>query len=154
MQYRQMSKNKAFPEYHRTMGALLRIPYQQLNQTVYSQLDCAGFKEIRPAHSVVFRHITPEGLRITELAELAGITKQSMASLVDYLEKYRYVKIEPDPADGRAKRVRLTKRGEAVQKEAMRLSHEVEQYWAGLVGKKEFATLRGLLEKLYDSIDH
>ena len=149
-----MSNNKAFPEQHRTIGALLRIPYQHLTKAVYSQLAQAGFKDVRPTHSVVFRHILPDGCRVTELADLAGMTKQSMASIVDYLESHRYVRIEPDPIDGRAKRVKLTKRGEAMQLEALRLSYEVERQWASIVGETEFTALRTLLEKLNDHLDN
>lgn len=153
MQDRSMTKEKTYPEQHRTIGALLRIPFQHLAKEVYDELSRAGHSEVRQSHSVVFRYVLPEGARITELAERAGITKQSMASLVEHLERHGYLRIEPDPTDGRAKRVVLTRRGEAVQREAMRLSHEVEQRWAALLGKKEMATLRALLERLYDHLE-
>lgn len=97
---------------------------------------------------MVFRYILPQGSRITELADRAGITKQSMASLVEHLQKHGYVSIHPDPDDGRAKRVLLTERGEEVQHEARRLSEQVERRWAEMIGEQEMAQLRALLERL------
>ncbi len=148
-----MSKEKSYPEQHRSIGALLRIPFQYLAQEVYGQLARSGHGEVRASHSVVFRYILPEGSRITELAERAGITKQSMAALVAHLEIHGYVRVEADPIDGRAKRVVLTKQGELVQREALRLSREVEKQWARLIGEKEMIRLRQLLEKLYDKLE-
>lgn len=144
-----MTKKPAYPEQHRTIGALLRIPYQHLAAEVYGALAEGGHREVRPAHSAVFRHILPGGSRITELAERAGITKQSMASLVEHLARHGYLRIEPDPEDGRAKRVVLTRRGEQVQQEARRLSGEVEKRWASVLGEAEMHRLRTLLEQLY-----
>ena len=97
-------------EAERTWGALLRRPYQFLSARVYDELAATSFPDIRPAHSAVFRHIAPGGSRITELAERAQMTKQSMGSLVEFLLEREYVQIAPDPSDGRAKIVCLTAR--------------------------------------------
>lgn len=148
-----MAIDKTYPERRRTIGALLRTPFQYLASEVYDKLSQAGHDEIRQTHSVVFRYILPEGSRITELAEKAGITKQSMAALVEHLLTHGYVRIEPDPNDGRAKRVLLTARGEAVQREAERLSREVELRWAAALGESEMATLRSLLDRLYKHLE-
>lgn len=148
-----MAIDKTYPERQRTIGALLRTPFQHLASEVYDKLSQAGHDEIRQAHSVIFRYILPEGSRITELAEKAGITKQSMAALVEHLHTHGYVRIEPDPNDGRAKLVVLTARGEAVQREAERLSREVERRWAAALGESEMATLRSLLDRLYEHLE-
>ncbi len=147
-----MASGKTFPESKRTLGALLRAPWRVLAERVYGELAQSGFPEIRPAHGVVFRYIEPEGSRVVDLAEAAEITKQSMAYLVQTLEKHGYVTVEPDPADGRAKRVRLTARGEEVQQMALRLTRKVEREWGRLIGNDEMATLRALLEHLYDAL--
>lgn len=148
-----MAKEKNYAEERRTIGALLRTPYRHLADEVYDGLNESGYEEVRQSHSAVFRHILPQGSRITELAELAGMTKQSMASLVAHLQRYDYLRTEPDPDDGRAKRVVLTERGEAVQRRAERLSRAVEQRWAEALGKEEMATLRRLLEQLYGKLE-
>jgi DNA-binding MarR family transcriptional regulator len=47
------------------------------------------------------------------LAHAFQVTKQTMTSTLQRLEAQRYVGIRPDPADGRAKLVRLTSEGAA-----------------------------------------
>lgn len=141
-----------FPEAERTIGALLRAPWQVLAERVYTALAERGYHDIRPSHGVIFRYIGSDGSRIVELAERAGMTKQSMAVLVEYLAEHGYLKIAPDPRDGRAKLVRLTKKGNEVQRAAQNLSRQVEAEWAKRIGAEEMATLRSLLERLYDQL--
>lgn len=147
-----MAEEKTFPETERTLGALLRAPWQVLAERVYGAL-AASYPDIRPAHGAVFRYIGAEGSRIVDLAARAGMTKQSMAVLVDYLAAHRYLTVTPDPRDGRAKQVCLTRRGRAVQRKAQKLSQQIEAEWAALIGEGEMTTLRHLLERLYDRLE-
>ncbi len=54
--------------------------------------------------------VDPEGTRLSVLAARAQIAKQTATALVDRLERAGYVERVPDPADGRARLVRLTPR--------------------------------------------
>lgn len=148
-----MSKNKSFPEQHLSLGALLRIPYQHLNREVYERLATNGHPEVRPAHSVVFRNILAGGSRITDMAEYAGMTKQSMAALVDYLARHNYVALTPDPTDGRAKLVVLTDRGREVQQMALDFSREVESRWAAAIGEEGMKDVRAGLQELLEHLN-
>ena len=134
-------------EARRTFGALLRRPYEALHARVYGGLAARGFPEIRPAHSSVFRHITAGGSRLTDLAAQAGMTKQSMAYLVEGLERGGFLSAVPDPGDGRAKLVRLTARGRRVWGALVALSAEAEAAIAERMGSERFALLRTLLEE-------
>lgn len=136
----------------RTFGALLRGAYQALARRVYGELAERGYGDVRIAHGAVFRHIAPEGSRITELADRAQMTKQSMGSLVEYLRERGYVELQPDPLDGRAKRVLLTERGRALQQTALEISAEAERELSRLLGEGKLAQLRGLLEELNDTL--
>lgn len=139
-------------ERERTLGLLLRRPYQILAERVYAELARRGFADIRLAHGAVFRTIVSTGSRITEMAEQAQMTKQSMGALVDYLRERGYVELQPDPTDGRAKLVHLTERGQAVQRSAIEISREVEQEVAALMGESDHRRLRELLAKLNDGL--
>jgi DNA-binding MarR family transcriptional regulator len=141
-----MRKNKT-EEIH-TLGALLRLPYETLVARTYAELAASGFDDIRPAHSSVFRHILPDGSRLTELAERAQLTKQSMAYLVDALQQQGYVDFVPDPRDGRAKLLHLTPRGLAFQEAAIVVSQRIETGLSRQLGAKNLAQLRTLLEQL------
>lgn len=108
------------------IARLAREIYEAAQARVYGGLAGEGFAEIRPAHSAVFRNIDPEGTRASDLAQRAGITKQSVAYLVEGLEADGFVETVPDPADGRARLVRLTRRGHAAYAALVRLSEAVD----------------------------
>src|SRR5947209_13482354 len=81
------------------IGILLRDPVQEIVRRVGSGLAASGFDDLRPAHTAVFQHIAGGGSRLTDLAERAQITKQSMGYLVDYLEDRGYLERRADPTD-------------------------------------------------------
>jgi hypothetical protein len=101
-----------------------------------ARLADAGFPDLRPAHSSLLRNMSEGGSRITELAAAAA----------------GYVTLEPDPTNGRAKRVQLTDKGRAAGDTLFRLRAEVEHEFAALIGDEEMARLRGLLERLTDRL--
>ena len=99
----------------RNFGALLRDPALALNELVSEGLAQRGFGDFRTAHGTIGQHIADQGSRVTELAELAQISKPSVVYLVNDLERLGYVERIADPTDGRAKLVRLTARGARAQ---------------------------------------
>jgi DNA-binding MarR family transcriptional regulator len=130
------------------IGALMNIPATLLGRRVYEGLITAGFHELRPAHTPVFQLLAPQGSRVTELAEQAGIAKQSMGYLIDYLEEYGYVERVPDPTDGRAQLVRRTPRGWEVNRMSAQLVWEIQQEWTQLLGEERMKHLLSLLSDL------
>lgn len=146
-------EDRPAPERQQTLGALLRLPYEALQREVYGGLAARGFPEIRPAHSAVFRHIAPGGSRLTTLAERAGMTKQSMAYLVDGLEAAGHLRTAPDPHDGRARLAHLTPKGERVLAALLDLSTEAEARMAGRIGAKRASRLRRALEEWVAAIE-
>lgn len=143
-----VARRKNVTEMKGSLGALLRLPYQRLSRLVYGELAQNGFADIRPAHGAVFQNISPDGSRVTEMAERARMTKQSMGYLVDGLTERGYVTLKPDPTDGRANLVCLTGRGEAFVAAAIALSAQIESDVATEIGVEEIAGLRSLLQKL------
>ena len=113
---------------------------------LHRRLHEEGFDEIRPAHGCVFRFIQPAGTRLTDLAEQSGFTKQAVGEVADDLERLGYVERTADPADGRAKLIRLTDRGARSRAAAVRIMGEIEAEWAERLGEYAVATLREVLE--------
>ena len=146
-------KPDTIPTQRRTLGGLLRLAEEAMRSRVHGRMAQAGFPDIRPAHSSLFRNISEEGSRVVELAERAQMTKQSMGYLAESLATAGYVSLTPDPTDRRAKRVRLTEKGRAATEAMIRLSAETEQAFAGLIGEADMARLRRLLERLADRLD-
>ena len=135
------------------MGARLRNLLREIDDAVNRALAEAGFDDIRVAHHVVFQYMHPEGSRVTELAEQARMTKQAVQYLVDHLESGGYLERVPDPEDRRAKRVRLTMRGQQVEHKAREAIAALEKAWATKVGHKEFAQFLSLLHTLHHPTD-
>lgn len=139
---------QAGEEDRRMIGALLRIPREAALRQVVAGLAAADFDDVRPAHFAVFQHIPPEGIRLTALADAALMTKQSMGYLVDDLEALGYVERVPDPTDRRAKVVRLTARGRAVEETVRQVIRQIEADWAARLGQEEYLHLTRLLRAL------
>lgn len=135
-------------ETERTLGALLRLAYDKLARRVYQRLAESGYPEIRRAHSVVLRSISPDGSKIVELAAAAQMRKQSMGDLVRYLHKHGYVEFKADPDDARARLVCLTRKGEKLHQCALDISKEVEQEVGVVIGGAGLEQLRRSLEVL------
>lgn len=134
------------------LAQLLRIPFQTLVTELHERLAAAGYPDIRPPHSTIFAHLGPEGIRLTDLAERAQLTKQLVVYLVDSLEERGYVERRPDPADRRAKRICLTERGRQASHAGWEIIHSIERDWAIRMGDAEMAELRRALERLVGRI--
>jgi DNA-binding MarR family transcriptional regulator len=115
---------------------------------LYPRLNAAGYGDIRPGHGCVFGTITPEGARLTELAERANLTKQAVGEVVSELEGAGYVERVPDPSDGRAKIIRLTERGTAAWECGMGVLNELLERWEQRYGKERVATAVELLTEI------
>jgi DNA-binding MarR family transcriptional regulator len=134
------------------LGTLLRDPALAINELVSEGLAERGFPDIRPAHGAIGQHIADRGSRVTELAQLAQVSKPTVVYLVNDLERLGYVERLPDPADGRAKLVSFTKRGARAQQAAREIVAEIERDWSELLGRRDLATLRELLQQLHDAL--
>jgi DNA-binding MarR family transcriptional regulator len=131
------------------IGFLLRLVYQQYSQDIDAALREAGFDDIRPSAANVFPFVPPEGITVSELAELARVRKQTMAQAVEQLERTGYVERRPNPRDRRSQLVRLTDRGRLVPPVTHAAAERVEQRWAQLTSRNELEGLRdGLIHLL------
>jgi DNA-binding MarR family transcriptional regulator len=101
-----------------------------------------------PELTAVFQHIEGTGSRLTELAERAQITKQSMGYLVDHLERCGYLERRADPTDRRAKLICLTPRGWAQIRSALTIIAEFEEEWTRTLGRERMELLRDTLPQL------
>jgi len=130
------------------MAGLFDIAKEAFFEDFREELEQTEFGDIRPTHGCVFRFVRGPGMRLTVLAEMAGMTKQSIGEIVDDLEARGYVKRIPDPEDKRAKLICLTERGERAQETGLALFSKVEEQWAERYGAKRIAQLRELLEEI------
>lgn len=143
-----MSRAPDSPDFWIPMAGLFEIAKDAFFEDFREELEATEFGEIRPTHGCVFRFLRDEGLRLTTLAALAGMTKQSVGEIVDDLVERGYVKRIPDPEDKRAKLICLTARGERAQATGRALFAEVEKQWKERYGAERIEQLRRLLEEI------
>jgi DNA-binding MarR family transcriptional regulator len=130
-----------YPDAETPLLLLLVLAERHLTDTLQEHLIEAGFGDHRVAHHHVMAHITHDGLRLTDLADKAGITKQAMSELVTDLERLGYLQRSNDPRDGRAKMIGFTDRGRAAAEAATRAFEHMH----AAVGDESLAALRPAL---------
>lgn len=130
------------------LPGLLDIASEALFAEFRTELEQSEFGDIRPTHGCVFRFVGGEGLRLTDIAERAKLTKQSVGEIVDDLVERGYAQRIPDPDDKRAKLICLTARGETAQAHGRKLFAKVEKRWAERYGAERIAALREMLEEV------
>jgi DNA-binding MarR family transcriptional regulator len=123
-----------------------------VNETAIARIQHGGV-EIRIAHTALFPHITSEGVRLTQLANKLGLTKQAIGPLVDDLERGGLVERVVDPADHRAKRIRWTERGHQAMLHGLGVLAVLEAELAKTIGKRRLGELADTLEAIICAIE-
>ncbi len=130
------------------IGALLRPCWQWIRDQISAGVAAEGYDDLTAAHVALFRYPTLDGQRPSELADQLMITRQSVNDLLGHLERCGYVTRRADPADGRARVVRLTAKGRRLQTAITRHARAAEDHIAELLGPRRFSQLRDTLEEL------
>ena len=84
------------------IAPLLRRPFQLVRARVQEGVVAAGYDDIAAAHFNILQHPTPDGMRPSELAARAQMTKQAANRLIRHLEQRGYIRLEADERDQRA----------------------------------------------------
>jgi DNA-binding MarR family transcriptional regulator len=136
-------------EGHPRIIALLRMASGVGHELLFSRLEqAAGPLELRQAHFQLLRYPGPDGVRPTELARRVGSSKQVINPLVNDLEKWGYLRREPDPHDRRGTVLRLTERGGALLDTIRALHAEIEAEWEQRLGRTRYRALREALAEI------
>jgi DNA-binding MarR family transcriptional regulator len=131
-----------------TLPALMDLAVDAMYADFRKLLEETLYTDIRPTHGCVFRFVHDDGIRLTELAARAGLTKQSVGEIVDDLTGLGYIERFPDPTDKRAKLIRLTPKGLDAQRIGLSSFARLEEDWADTFGADRITALRSLLEEI------
>lgn len=111
-----------------------------------------GHKSLLLSFEPYIALIGNDGCRLTEIAEYLSITKQSCNKTVNQLEKLGYIKRAPDPADKRAKILRLTTKGYKLIDDGVSAAIISERNLEKASSKAKIHKLSKLLLKLHTSL--
>lgn len=129
------------------------IAHREAEARVMEALSEAGAFDITLAQSRLLQRLDSTGQRLTELAEQAGVTKQTAGALIDQLERAEYVVRTPDPSDARARLVVLSPKGIDLCQTVTREVAKVEREWRKYLGDKAYQQMREALIALRQVID-
>lgn len=126
---------------------LLGLVLKRLRAGIVEQSE-AAFPGLRVSHFRLLELIPDGGGRITDLAEIAGMTKQGVGQHVDYLQDLGYTESDRLPDDRRVRLVRRTAKGDQAVAFSRAAIGRVEEVWQAEIGAERYAALREALRDL------
>ena len=96
----------------------------------------------------VLRWLHAGPLRLTDLVELTGLSKQAISQQVAQLTSLGYVRSVQHPDDGRARLLQLTAEGRDAQRTVHRIFAEVEEDWREGSDDDEWVGFLSVLSRL------
>jgi DNA-binding MarR family transcriptional regulator len=133
---------------HEHLGWLLVQADRLFAEGVTRAINARGFSGIRLVHIVLVRNIAEHGTRITEIARRAGMTKSATSQLVREFVELGYIRVVPDPEDGRAKVAEYTRSGKGLLAAVVDAIAETEAACAQVIGDDEMQRLKAVLTRL------
>ena len=112
-----------------------------------------GVSVMRAAHTSLLPHLDFVGIRLTDLADRLGVSKQATFQLVEELEEQGMVERRDDPEDGRAKLIRFSRKGERALLDGLRVLGELERELSAAIGEARFAALHEALLAMMPILD-
>ena len=134
------------------LGLLLFIPYRFMESAVLAALRERGH-DLPLNQARVFQRIAPGGSRLADLAAASQVSKQTVGSIVDQLERTGYVQRVPDPSDARARLVTLTAKGHELVEISIPVVRDIEKAWEAHLGATRTSELRRSLAALREITD-
>jgi DNA-binding MarR family transcriptional regulator len=126
----------------------MRLAWVAFREQMYSKVVEAGYTDLQRAHFALFRYPTIADMRPSQLAEQAGLSRQSTNDLLRQLEAKGYIRLQPDPTDRRAKLIALTDRGSGLMELLRSTAQQVSEEWAAVVGQDRIVAVRATLLEL------
>ncbi|KUI35653.1 MarR family transcriptional regulator [Mycobacterium sp. IS-1496] len=136
-----------------SVTTLMFVAHRAAEARIHDALRAAGFDDLTLAQSRIGQRLRPDGIRLTDLAEEARVTKQTAGALVDQLERAGYVVRTPDPTDARARLVMLSDRGQRLCAAAAAELAVVEREWRSHLGAEAFDRLCEAMVSLREITD-
>jgi DNA-binding MarR family transcriptional regulator len=127
---------------------------------IINQLSTAMFAKslpdgVHPSHFSILNHLARmgDGKTPMRIASAMQVTKNTMTHSLKVLQDRGYIDVQPDPEDGRGKRVYLTETGRAFREEAIALVTEQFNHVIGVDQREIIRRIRSDLEQMRKHLD-
>jgi DNA-binding MarR family transcriptional regulator len=127
---------------HEHLGWLLGRADLVFAEGVTRAMHERGFAGIRLVHIALIRNVDENGTRISDIARRAGMTKQATGQLVAEFVELGYIKLIPDPDDGRAKIARYTAKGKRLLVAIVASIEQTENAVSAAIGAAQLEALK------------
>lgn len=129
-------------------GILLALAYQRFVDELRTTLAADGYDDQGRSDGYVLRVVDAEPVTVSVLAERLGISKQGAGQIVDDMVRRDYLERYDDPADARARLLRLAPHGREALAAARRFHRGYERRLRRTHGAEAVGALRSLLEAM------
>ena len=102
---------------------------------------------LRPSQLRLLSLTPADGMRVTDLAERVGTTKQALGEFANDLEERGLLESVRDPADRRVRILRPTPQGRRAVSAGELVITELEAHWRERLGTAKWEQLRSLLRE-------
>lgn len=130
------------------LALLLLGGFRSLADAASVELAQRGHEKIRPVHDFAIRSIDAGADTASELARQLGVSKQSAAKTIAFLEERGYIAGEVDQRDTRRRRFTVTDRGHGLLVTGEQVFDELRDRWAERIGLNELERLEEALADL------
>jgi len=134
------------------LGILATTLFFGVQSELFRRVAQHGFDDLRPRHGAVLAHLDEAGIRLVDLAGIARRNKQTIAAILDELEKLGYVYRTTDPTDRRAKLIMRTEQGRKARQVADDILADMEARYAEQLGQRRYAQFKRALQALTLSV--
>lgn len=121
--------------------------YYWCDESLQNSMRKAGLPPLSRTKSMIMVNISDGITRPSDLARNIGISRQAIQQTLVEMEKSGLITLAPDPADGRAKIVKFSRRGTGIGKIAFDALDEIEAELTRRLGVRAVKQVKELLFK-------
>ena len=136
----------------KSIGGLSLGVHRDFTRRLIEKLKKYGYDSFTPSQILLVRFIPLEGIRQGLLTEQAGISKQSVAELIEELVKKGCLKRVKDTKDLRAKKICFTETGKKLLVDGMEAVKEVRSEYIEIVGEEALLIVENVLRKILEKV--
>jgi DNA-binding MarR family transcriptional regulator len=141
--------NRYRHNFSRHLLGVARYLQSSLMDTLQRQ---CGYSDLRLGFSPYIYLLGEGDKRLTDLADILGISRQACNQAVKQVEAAGYITRTADPVDGRAWQLALSARGIKLRRDGVRIVAQLDQQFADIIGSEQVADTSAALARISEQL--